>query len=533
MPRRRPLIAALLGLALAPATASADPAAPMTLPGAATAARVPAQPGPWLVGARPGPAARAVARRFGARHFGLPETGGYSVPRARARALAAALDRRGLLVYAQPDTLAQPQQAVLPDPLSRPPDDWRSRIASPELTPPAVTEDSPLIALVDAAADATHPEWSSGSNFRTLGGRPVTNLHGTATAAVAAAPANGVGIVGVWPGARALNVPLPDEISCRDSADQIAEAVKQGAAVVNMSYGSRSLCFPEYVQLQFAVGRGIVPVAAAGNDFAAGNPLEYPASLPHVLTVAATDAADRQALFSNVSEAVDLSAPGQNIQTAVPRALDDDGRQDGYERLSGTSFAAPMVAAATAWVLEARPELRPDQVAQVVRQSARDVGRRGWDALTGFGVLDVGAALQRTAPRHDPFEPNDNLVWVNGRAFSRPDAAVWSGRGATRIDARLDRFEDPADVYRIAIPARRTVRVVANPGFGDVELSAFSAGAMAINDTGDRLARSARRGAATERIRVRNTGGRRRTVYVAVRPQGTRSLDARYRLTVR
>ena len=55
--------------------------------------------------------------------------------------------------------------------------------------------------------------------------------------------------------------------------------------MINMSYGSRGACYPEYVALQFAVARGIVPVAAAGNEFAEGNPLEFPASLPHVLTV--------------------------------------------------------------------------------------------------------------------------------------------------------------------------------------------------------------------------------------------------------
>ena len=45
---------------------------------------------------------------------------------------------------------------------------------------------------------------------------PVTNSHGTATASVAAAPQNGIGILGVWPGARALNVPLRDRAAGTD-----------------------------------------------------------------------------------------------------------------------------------------------------------------------------------------------------------------------------------------------------------------------------------------------------------------------------
>ena len=153
---------------------------------------------------------------------------------------------------------------------------------------PPVTPTSPLIALVDTILDATHPE-IAGSNITTLGGRPLADFHGTATATVAAAPANGVGMLGIWPGARALNVPLPNgqQILCSDSARAIARAVRAGAAVINMSYGSPTRCGTEAQQIAKAVKAGAIPVAASGNEFASGNPLEFPASLPHVLTVAA------------------------------------------------------------------------------------------------------------------------------------------------------------------------------------------------------------------------------------------------------
>jgi len=146
--------------------------------------------------------------------------------------------------------------------------------------------------------------------------------------------------------------------------------------------------------------------------------------------VAATDNKGHSASFSNANDWIDLSAPGVGIMTAVPPALDDDGVQDGYELLSGTSFAAPMVSAALAWVRQARPELQPDQVVQAVRLSADDVGRKGWDPLTGFGVLDIAAALKAPGarlPAHDPLEPNDNISWVDGRAFGTPAPPVWTG----------------------------------------------------------------------------------------------------------
>src|SRR5688500_5823183 len=111
------------------------PEPPMALPGDAVAASAPAARGTWIVGARPGARARAVARRFGAER--IERTGVYVVTRPRARAFARALG--SLLTYAQPDTPARPlQRAVAQDPLSVPPDDWRDWIVNPALTPPPV-----------------------------------------------------------------------------------------------------------------------------------------------------------------------------------------------------------------------------------------------------------------------------------------------------------------------------------------------------------------------------------------------------------
>jgi hypothetical protein len=455
------------------------------------------------------------------------------VARARARAFAAALRARGLLAYAEPNVIERPL-AVQQDPLSTTPYDWRSLVAKPSLDPPPVTSNSPLIALIDAQADTGHEEFANDPNFSSLGTRPATIAHGTATASVAAAPANGKGILGVWPGARALNVPVPgDSITCSRSANSIARAVAEGAAVINMSYGSTVECLTERVALYLAIGQGVTPVAAAGNDFEEGNPLEWPASEPHVLTVAATRRDGRSAPFSSASAAVDLSAPGVDIRTAVPPAFSDAGTP-GYAVQSGTSFAAPMVAAAVAWVRQARPRLRADQVAQAIRLSARDVESAGWDPDTGFGVLDVGAALAANVPPHDPNEPNDDMVWVDGTAFRYPDPPIWSGRGRTRLTALLDGAEDPADVYRIVIPGRRRARVSADPGFGAVTLAAYRGNALGISNTRRRLAIARRRGGATQRLTVRNRARRRHVFYLVVAPQTSGGvLDADYVLRVR
>jgi hypothetical protein len=529
---RRALAGGAAAALLAAPTAAADVAElPMTLPGDARAASVRAAPGSWIVGARPGAAARQVARRFGARHIGPPATGGYALATSRARAFAAALKRRGLLVYAQPDTVAEPYLAVPPDPLSVSPDAWRDAVAGSAPDPPPVDASSPLIAVVDAQLDLTHPEWQGG-NVDAIQQFPVTQSHGTATTSVAAAPANGVGILGVWPGARARNVPLPEQILCDKSADQIGTAIERGAAVINMSYGSPDFCAPEYVALQYAVARGIVPVAAAGNEFDVGNPPEYPASLPHVLTVAAVGPDDRAAYFSNANAAIDLAAPGVNIMTAVPPALDAEAPADGYEHQSGTSFSAPMVSAAVAWVRAARPELSADQAAQAVRLSARDVEAKGWDEDTGFGVLSVGRALAIAPMPRDAGEPNDDIVWVDGTLFTKPDPLLFKGRRSVRVTALLDVFEDPADVYRIRLRPHSRKRISANPaGSDDIALAVYKKSAKRLSSKP--LKRSARRGKRTERLTLRNRSRRARVFYVAVRVQpGARDLDATYALRV-
>jgi Subtilase family len=530
MHRRLLLAAVLLGTALAPAGASAAPPRPtITLPGDAAAASVRADRSTWIVGAQPGRAADALAAAHGARRVG---TGAYVVARARARTLARALRGRGLLLYAEPNRLARRMQGPAPDPLDARAA-WRAAIVDPALIPPPVTPQSPLLALVDSQLDTTHPEFVGG-NVSSLGGLPLASAHGTETAAVAAAPKNDVGILGVWPGMRALNVPLPEEIRCADSVNGIARAIAEGAAVINMSYGATAPCFAEYVQLQLATAKGITLVAAAGNELSEGNPLLFPASLPHVLTVAAVGSDLKAPFFSSASAAVDLAAPGVGILSATPPQFDEDGDRDGYEAVTGTSFSAPMVAAAAAWLRAAKPNLKVDQVAQTLRASARDLGSRGWDSATGFGLLSMTGALALRAPAADPHEPNDDMAWVDGRALGHRDSAIWTGGKPKRLRALVDKLEDPADVYRIVFPAHAKVRVTLKPRFGDADLAAFTRSATSTTDDEQIIGRSRHNGRRRDSLTLRNPSKRSRAAFlVAYIDRDTRTLDSGYDLSVR
>jgi hypothetical protein len=389
--------------------------------------------------------------------------------------------------------------------------------------------------------DLSHPEWAGG-NFTSLGAGtvpPETVIgHGTATASVAAAPVNGVGIIGIWPGMSAVNSPFPsDQILCADSVRGIVAVIQAGAKVINMSYGSPSPCDAEYLALQAAVALGIIPVAAAGNELAEGNPAEFPASYPHVLTIAAINQAGQPTNFSNANAAVDLGAPGAGVLTAVPAAADQDGTADGYTALSGTSFSSPIVAAATTWVRAARPDLQPDQVAQAIRLSAVDIAPAGYDSGSGFGMLNIDRALAVPAaqlPPHEPLEPNDLIALVDGSTKVLPrQPAVFNGRRGVRGAGTLDLFEDPADIYRITLPAHRRVIVSVKPFFGDTDVAVYDAKATSLRQTSRILRRSRHAGSKTDAVTVRNRG-KKRTAYVAVTiHRGSRTADAGYRITIR
>ncbi|MFI7444218.1 S8 family serine peptidase [Nonomuraea indica] len=232
--------------------------------------------------------------------------------------------------------------------------------------------------------------------------------HGTAMAALIAGSGAGEGLVGVAPEARVLSIPLavaedpdlgtidpePDQPAGRESplARALRYAVNHGAKVVSMSIGSYGPHRSEREAVSYALGKGVVLVAAVGNDGQSGytkmNGTSYwsfPAGYPGVIGVAAVDKQGRQAPFSSDNLSVLVAAPG--VDVPVVR------RAGGYELSRGTSPAGALVAGVAALVKARHPSLRPEQVAQALAAGARGRPGAGYDDKTGFGVVDAGAAL--------------------------------------------------------------------------------------------------------------------------------------------
>lgn len=395
---------------------------------------------------------------------------------------------------------------------------WRAEIGADALTPPGP---GVPITVLDSGLDVTHPEFAGRPNVRLLNPQSLVDsnedFHGTAVASVAAAPANAQGIVGVYPTA-ALQSWDAYGLTNADVIEGVAAAAATGPTVINMSFGSAENDPMVEEALLVAFGEGSLLVAASGNEFANGNPLLFPASLPHVLTVAATDEHDQATFFSSSSAAVDLAAPGQDIVAAIPFSFSSHG----WESVSGTSFAAPMVTAAAAWVWTVRHGLDNTQLFDLMRFSARDIGAKGFDANTGYGLLDIPAALSQTAPSSDYQEPNDDVEMVkpNGLFEQGAKPLTRPAHGSARITARLDATEDPEDVYRVWVPAHRTIHVSLS-GDQNVDLELWRSSTRTVHEQGpaverDLVAESADPGTAVDTVAGRNTGRRGAYLYVDV-----------------
>jgi hypothetical protein len=448
------------------------------------------------------------------------------VPTGRARSLAAALRARGLLLYAEPNVLMHRQSLI-----EGGQDGWaRGAVVPLSLTPPAPGVG---IGIIDDFVDPTNADVGPQTTYLNAGpnGPQVLGPHGTEVASAAAAAANGTGVMGILPGAPLVSYGMPTEFTCADVANGIDAEVQAGVRIINLSLGGPD-CFTMFRAVQGAYAAGRLVVAAAGNEFQAGNPVVYPAAYPHVLSVAAIRPDFQPASFSSANVAVDVAAPGQAVPVAIPLAFDtQDGAQDGITLADGTSFASPIVAGAAAWVASARPTLTNGQVADVLRSSAVDLPPKGYDRDTGFGVINVPRALAAPTPRIDPLEPNDGITFVDGTAFGKPDPPVWRGYGTRSIRATADIAEDPVDVYRIRVPGRFAFRIRVRPTFGDPELTVFSSKARSIDDTRHVLARSSRRGLRTERVDLVNRAGSARGAFVMVSIADTSGqLNTSYRL---
>jgi subtilisin family serine protease len=236
---------------------------------------------------------------------------------------------------------------------------------------PARTPAAPIVvAVVDTGANVAVPVIAAS--------RPATydvhthtrgvydeNGHGTRVASIVAATSGNARLLLVKAGSAS------GAFSDANEAAAIHYAVARGAWIVNLSLGGPRTSLVERRAIQYATDRGVLVVAAAGDDFAERP--EYPAALLEGtgLAVAATLRDGAHAAFSNTGSWVSVAAPAED----------------------GTSFAAALVSGAAARVWAANPALSAKQIVRVIEETASGHGLR--TDVVGYGLIDVTAAIAR------------------------------------------------------------------------------------------------------------------------------------------
>lgn len=372
------------------------------------------------------------------------------------------------------------------------------------------------VGIVDSGIDCSLPDFTgrvvAAQSF--VGGNPCSDTegHGTFVAGEIAANLDGEGIVGMDWTAQLLVakvVKADGTIPLDAEAKGIRWAVDQGARVINLSLGGvrdpknparDTYSSEEADAVAYAWAHGAVVVAAVGNaDEAFSEPwpwASYPAALPHVIGVSALTQSGNVPDFSNRDPIFnDISAPGSGIFSTFPSALTalrptcpdqgfSDCGTDEYVGGEGTSFAAPQVSAAAAVLFALVPKLTNSQVAYILEHTADDVNAAtgcprcalGRDSLSGWGRLDVAkavGALSGPLPPPDADETNDD---AGAQAFT-----LW-GKAQT-VNATLDYYDDPVDVYRVALAKRQklTATVAAEWTGASVSLELWRPGTQKVD----------------------------------------------------
>ncbi len=436
-------------------------------------------------------------------------------------------------------------------PVGVPTDEYYATSRQWALFPPATTwgvdltgtPARPRIAILDSGVDSTHPEWSGPDSplvrpYSAWTGHEAADDwarsgHGTHVAGSAAAPANGLGVVGVAPGTARTAEVIPVQIADRDgySTDEtmikgIRWAVHNGAKVINISAGG--VGDDEALQrvIDWAFSSGALVVASVGNDGQDYPAINYPAGYWNVLGVAAqcnavTDPVDCPiayglARFSNRNASVDIVAPGVDIVSSVPLRIHAGEVSPGYAVKEGTSMAAPFVAGVAALVFAANPGATPFQVLRQIKNTAVDMGPVGRDTATGAGLINPRAAVTLPLPEDDPYESNADMGEV-----ARDPALV----PTTSVTAFAGVDDDPTDVYPVRLTAGTVVRLAIRAQRVKTRIAIWQPGTRTITD-GHPAA--ATRGA-THAPRLSYTVPRTGRWYVSVRATAG---SGRYALTI-
>lgn len=258
--------------------------------------------------------------------------------------------------------------------------------------------------------------------------------HGTNTFGVLGALTNnGLGVAGTTWDNSILVDKITDDIfgvsPFSITAESIVKASDLGARVYSLSFDNSWDSSAIIEAANYFRANGGLVFAATGNE-AKFYDIE---DIPEIIHVGATDMIDNLAHYSNTGPFVDLVAPGGDLDAD----LDGDGFGDGiltteiggtYYYHPGTSYSVPIVAGVAALMFSADPNLTPEEVEQILKETAVDLGDPGFDNEFGWGRVNALAAIELVAitecveqcSASDPTACYGQAVWSCGNFDSDP-----------------------------------------------------------------------------------------------------------------
>jgi thermitase len=289
-----------------------------------------------------------------------------------------------------------------------------------------------LVAVIDSGVDGTHPQ---------LAGRLTTGVSfvegSSTTGDIGPGPQTGHGtlvtglITRVAPDVRVMPIRVMDGFGNTTTfrvTQGIYHAIDQGATVINLSLGT--IADPQLIKdaIIEAIDRGVVVVAAAGNDDAQ-DPPRSPASLEAlgVISVASTAPNGERSFFSNYGPWISLTAVGESAVSLVPGG--------GYGTAMGTSFAAPVVSGTVSLLRSRCPLLSVEAVRARIKATTINISNLNpsYPGQLGSGWLDAGRAVGATGPALDcqcdrtgdgQINIEDLYRWFQGPADLNGDGAA-------------------------------------------------------------------------------------------------------------
>jgi serine protease len=370
-------------------------------------------------------------------------------------------------------------------------------INAPEAWNTAASQPGVKIAILDSGVDYTHPDLAAnidllntsgavtpgninGYNFCDVANctglgnnNPMDDYgHGTMVAGIAAAVGqNNIGGIGACPKCTIMPIKVIDS-SGNGTASSITSgiyyAIDHGAKVISMSLGAGGITSQSiHNAIAQAVSQNIIVVAAAGNcgdsSFASNgcsyqNQPVYPGSDSNVIAVGSIDRNGNKSSFSNANSYVDVVAPGEDIVSTIPSGKYVDSScndsnfgtaNDGFADCSGTSMSTPYVAGGIGLMLSVNPNLNFYSVKNILQSTSKDIGAAGYDIQTGYGIMDLNAAVNQ-APQVCTSAPtnfycvelynNNSLSGYPVAQINAPDIVADWGQGSPGYNLPNDNF---------------------------------------------------------------------------------------------